>query len=90
MHHSHSAQVQLSSEGKMARRQAMKIVYDPGVDILRISFSSVKIAETAQPHPGMIFDYDEDGHIVGMEIIDASKRTDNPYSVEYTVAPSSP
>ena len=69
----------------MARRRAMKIVYDPGTDVLRISLTSIAIAETAQTNPGMILDYDEDGHIIGLEIINASRRTDNPYSVEYTV-----
>jgi len=34
----------------------------------------------------MILDYDKDGNIVGMEILDASKRIENPHSVEYTVA----
>lgn len=63
----------------------MKIVYDPGTDVLRISLTSIAIAETAQTNPGMILDYDEDGHIIGLEIINASRRTDNPYSVEYTV-----
>ena len=64
----------------------MKIVYDPETDVLRISLHSIAIAETAQTNPGMILDYDEDGHIIGLEIINASQRTDNPYSVEYTVA----
>ena len=67
----------------------MKIVYDPEADVLRISLSSAAIAETAQTNPGMILDYDEDGHIIGLEIINASQRTDNPYSVEYTVITSS-
>ena len=67
----------------------MKIDYDPKADVLRISLSSSAIAETAQTNPGMILDYDEDGHIIGLEIINASQRTDNPYSVEYTVVTNS-
>ncbi|PJB73392.1 MAG: hypothetical protein CO095_05885, partial [Armatimonadetes bacterium CG_4_9_14_3_um_filter_58_7] len=31
-------------------------------------------------------DYDIDGNIVGFEILDASKRVENPRSVEYAVA----
>ncbi len=33
----------------------------------------------------MILDYDKDGNIVGLEILDASKRMENPRSVEYAV-----
>jgi uncharacterized protein YuzE len=34
----------------------------------------------------VILDYDKDGNLVGLEILDASKRVPNPSSVEYTVA----
>ncbi len=63
----------------------MKITYDPEVDVLRIIFSNVPIEESDEEKPGVIFDYDEDGNIVGLEIIDASKRMDNPCSVEYSI-----
>ncbi|MEI8307383.1 MAG: DUF2283 domain-containing protein [Chloroflexales bacterium] len=33
----------------------------------------------------MIIDYDKDGNIVGLEILDASTRTENPLAVEYAV-----
>jgi uncharacterized protein YuzE len=36
--------------------------------------------------PGVILDSDKDGNIVGLEILDASKRVSNPRSVEYAVA----
>lgn len=35
--------------------------------------------------PGVILDYDADGNIVGIEILDASKRMENPKAVEYVV-----
>ena len=63
----------------------MKVTYDPEVDVLRIIFSSVPIEESDEDKPGIILDYDKDGNIVGMEILDASKRTENPRSVEYAV-----
>jgi uncharacterized protein YuzE len=64
----------------------MKITYDPAVDILRIIFSSMPIEESDEEKPGMILDYDKDGNVVGLEILDASKRIENPRSVEYAVA----
>ncbi|MEK6677697.1 MAG: DUF2283 domain-containing protein [Planctomycetota bacterium] len=64
----------------------MKVVYDPQTDILRMVFSSTPIEESDEDKPGIILDYDRDGNIVGMEILDASKRMENPRSVEYAVA----
>jgi uncharacterized protein YuzE len=64
----------------------MKVTYDPEVDVLRIIFSNTPIEESDEDKPGMILDYDRDGNIVGIEILDASKRIENPRSVEYAVA----
>jgi len=64
----------------------MKITYDPEVDVLRVVFSNMPIEESDEEKPGMILDYDKNGNIVGLEILDASKRMENPRSVEYAVA----
>ena len=64
----------------------MKITYDPDVDVLRILFSNTPIEESDEDKPGVILDYDKDGNIVGLEILDASKRMENPRSIEYAVA----
>ena len=63
----------------------MKVTYDPDVDVLRILFSHAPINESDEEKPGVILDYDKDGNIVGLEILNASKRMDNPRSVEYAV-----
>ena len=63
----------------------MKVTYDAEVDILRIVFSSTLVEESDEDRPGVIIDYDRDGNIVGLEILDASKRTENPLAVEYSV-----
>ena len=53
----------------------MKIEYDPEADALYI-----QIREAAHPHDnidiedGVSVDVDEHGHIVGLEVLDASKR----------------
>ena len=67
----------------------MKVTYDPQVDVLRILLSNAPIEESDEDKPGVILDYDKDGNIVGLEILDASKRVTNPRSVEYAVAGSS-
>ena len=63
----------------------MKVTYDPEVDVLRIVLSSAAIEESDEDKPGVILDYDKDGNVVGMEILDASKHMEDPRSVEYAV-----
>ena len=64
----------------------MKVIYDPEVDVLRILLSNAPIEVSDEDKPGVILDHDKDGNIVGLEILDASKRVSNPRSVEYAVA----
>ena len=64
----------------------MKITYHPNVDVMRIIFNNSQIEESDEEKPGFIVDYDKEGNIVGLEILDASKRMDNPQSVEYSIS----
>ena len=63
----------------------MKVTYDAEVDVLGILLSDKPIEESDEDKPGVILDYDKDGNVVGLEILDASKRMENPRSVEYAV-----
>lgn len=63
----------------------MRVTYDPEVDVLRIILRDVPVEESDEEKPGFILDYDADGNLVGLEILDASQRTDNPRLVEYAV-----
>ncbi len=63
----------------------MKVIYDPDKDILQITFTQTTVEETAQLAPGLVFDYDDDGKIVGIEIAKASTMMDNPYMISYLV-----
>lgn len=60
----------------------MKIGYDAETDTLRIVLSSAPIAESDEDKPGVILDYDAEGNIVGIEVLQASRRTDNPRRIE--------
>lgn len=64
----------------------MKVKYDKEVDVLHIVFSEEKIEESDEGKSGIILDYDKQGSIVGIEILDASKKMKNPTKVEYEVA----
>jgi uncharacterized protein YuzE len=63
----------------------MKVTYDASVDVLRILFSDMAIAESDEDKTGVIIDYAADGSIIGVEILDASKHVSNPSAVEYAV-----
>lgn len=63
----------------------MKVTYDAEVDVLRILLSDAPIEESDEDKPGVILDYDKDGNVVGLEVLEASKRISNPRSVEYAV-----
>ncbi len=63
----------------------MKITYDQEVDVLRIILNEVDIEESDEDKPGVIIDYDDQGDIVGFEILDASKCIANPRTMEYAV-----
>jgi uncharacterized protein YuzE len=53
----------------------MKIEYDPTHDLLNIEFvSDVSIDESVELD-GIIIDYSKDKRIVGIEILDAGRRT---------------
>ena len=61
------------------------MTYDPVVDVLRILPSDAPIDESNEDKPGVILDYEKDGNVIGLEILEASKRIANPRSVEYAV-----
>lgn len=63
----------------------MKILYDTEVDVIQILLSSEPVEESGEEEAGIIFDYDKKGNIVGIEILNASKRIENPRTFEYTV-----
>ncbi len=63
----------------------MQVTYDPEVDVLRIILSDAPIEESDEEKPGMIFDYDRDGNVVGLEILNASHRTHLALPVEIAV-----
>ena len=51
----------------------MKITYDQEVDALYIRFRETTVT-TQHLAEGLSADYDEEGHLVGIEILDAVKR----------------
>ncbi len=66
----------------------MKISYDQKTDTLTVILKEgVTIAESDEDKPGVILDYDEDGNLVSLEILDASRRVTDARKIEYQTVP---
>ena len=61
----------------------MKVTYWPDVDILDIRLKDGKIKESDELSAGIVADFDADGNIVGLEILDASERVDEPQNMMF-------
>jgi uncharacterized protein YuzE len=61
----------------------MKITYDTEADAIYITFREAPVNKTAQLEPGMMADYAADGAIIGLEILWASQRMEQPRTVEF-------
>ena len=63
----------------------MKIRFDVGTDSLTITLSDKKIRESDEIRPGVIADFDHDGAVVRMEILNASTVVDNAREMHFAV-----
>lgn len=63
----------------------MKVTYDAEVDVLKIVLKEGVVDESDEDKPGIIIDYDTEGNIISMELLDAAKRGLNPHSVQYAI-----
>ena len=64
----------------------MVIRYDKDLDIVYIRFSDKIIQESNEDKPGVILDYDCEGSIVGIEVLNASSQILQPNGISYEVA----
>ncbi|MCT7979508.1 DUF2283 domain-containing protein [Laspinema olomoucense] len=68
----------------------MKISYNPETDVLNIYFQESPVEKREREQPDRILDYDKNGNLVRLEILNASQRVANPQRVEYYVISPNP
>jgi YD repeat-containing protein len=64
----------------------VKIIYDKETDTLSIILRDGKVAESDEPQPGLILDYDKAGRLVSIELLDATEQVKAPHCVEFALA----
>ena len=62
----------------------MKVEYDAATDTLTVIFRTGVVAESDESKSGVILDYDADGNILSLEVLDASQRVDDPTRITFS------
>ena len=62
----------------------MKIEYDQQADAMYIRLRAGDVAESEEVRPGVVLDFDAQGQVLGIEMLDVSKLTDNPRELDAT------
>ena len=64
----------------------MKVSYDPKTDTMCVILKEgCAVFESDEDKPGVILDYDADGNLVSMEILDASTRITETRKIEFSM-----
>jgi len=65
----------------------MKVRYDRKTDTLSLVLKdNAPVVESDEDKPGVILDYDIDGNLVSLEILDASRRVTDARKVDFQLA----
>jgi YD repeat-containing protein len=61
----------------------VQVRFDQKTDVVYVNLTDRDIAETEEVADGVMVDYDAEGRIVGIEILDASRRTGDPAALSH-------
>lgn len=68
----------------------MKVQYDPAADAMYIRLAEGQTADSDEVREGVVLDYDENGRVLGIEVLNLSRRADNPREMAFELMPSTP
>jgi uncharacterized protein YuzE len=60
----------------------MRVRVDHAADAVYVNLTDRPIKDSEEIADGIVLDYDGEGRIVGIEILDASKRTEDPATLK--------
>ena len=63
----------------------MNVRYDRSADVLTLRLREGTVAESDEERPGVILDFDAEGRVLAIEILDASRQVELPSSVTFEV-----
>ncbi|QFR31742.1 DUF2283 domain-containing protein [Ancylobacter sp. TS-1] len=52
----------------------MKLKYDPEANALYVRFSAGTVVDSEEVSPGVVLDYDAQGHILALELLQAREK----------------
>ncbi len=61
----------------------MKVIYDAETDTLDLIFREEAVAESDEVREGIIVDYNRDGKLVSIEVLNASEHVNEPQTMVY-------
>jgi YD repeat-containing protein len=64
----------------------VKATYDSKTDTLTLELKDGTVAESDEDKPGVILDYDAQGNLLGIEVLDASRRVSDARTMDFQVA----
>ena len=68
----------------------MKAQYDPAADAMYIRLADGTVADSDEVRDGVVLDYDVNGRVLGIEVLNLSRRADNPREMAFELMPSAP
>jgi uncharacterized protein YuzE len=61
----------------------MKVIYDIETDTLDLIFREEPVAESDELREGIIVDYDQNGKLISIEVLNASEHVNEPGTMVY-------
>lgn len=68
------------------RQTSVKVTYDSESDTLHIRLREGAVSQSDEVAPGVVLDFDEQGGVLGIELLDASRNSSNPKALEFVVS----